>query len=1089
MLFPHLFPAESPGPRRPGPEGGTTAAHRLLLLLLLVLAGPVAGRCGDGVSAADRSASDNSETAGDPPSPADALATITTRIPARVTVFAAEPTIRNPVAACSDPAGRLLVAENLTYAEKPLKTDLRFRDRVTILEDADGDGTAERKATLVDGLEGLASVAVGRGGLWLLCPPRLLFVPGGHQPPPGWPDAADTTEPARRRQAAVVVLDGFTVSPSSHHTFANGLVWGPDGWLYGRSGASSPGEIGPPGSTPAERVPLRGGIWRYHPERKVFEAICHGTTNPWGLDWDDLGNGFFTNTVNGHLWRVLPGAHYARSHTVEPHPWILEPLGAHADHDHFDSGRHWTESRDGRADAHGGGHAHTGCVIVPDEPGWPDALRGRLLTLNLHGRRINVDRLDAEPTGIVGRHEADLARFADPFFRGTDLLELPGHRIAVLDWSDTGECHEGTGVHRTSGRIYLFDVGTAAETAPVCDLSQLPSADLVARLSSDRRHARTALGLLADRHAAGTHAADLDGVLPALETLLSHGATPVLRLRGLWGLRAIERIDEPGLWSLLDDPEPAIRAWALRLLADTWPIDTVLGGRPTHDARLRGFTLDALERLALTETDPEVRLALACTLSRLPPSSRTRIAAALVSVTESAPIDESGDVDFGPPTGAVRAIGGDHHDLGAMILTGLLGAIPVDPEGVIDVWKAAWLPGAEESHWPGLRRSIAHRLTGTDALSTLPSLLAAASAEGPPGLDDCFGGLLAGWRGKRHVDAPTGWDEVRTTVAEIPTDDLRQPRLADTVARLDALFGDRRGTRRLSAVVGDPSLPTARRSLALEALVDVRADEAAGLARESLGEPGLALAAIRGLLVAGSDGDAHRLLEALPDLAPAARDAALSALASRASWGSTLVESIERGDLPPDTLTPLLVRQLGGLGQEALRTRIAPFVAPRGTAGPAVPTAASPIDAWKARLTPEHLAAADPAAGRAVWQRHCAACHRLHGEGGTLGPDLTGSGRRDLDYLLSNIVTPSATVSPDHAMKQVVLDDGRVLSGIIARRSPELILLRTPTGEETVPMEDVEEVVNGGVSLMPEGILDRLDDTEARALMRFLMEP
>jgi putative heme-binding domain-containing protein len=124
-----------------------------------------------------------------------------------------------------------------------------------------------------------------------------------------------------------------------------------------------------------------------------------------------------------------------------------------------------------------------------------------------------------------------------------------------------------------------------------------------------------------------------------------------------------------------------------------------------------------------------------------------------------------------------------------------------------------------------------------------------------------------------------------------------------------------------------------------------------------------------------------------------------------------------------------------------------------------------------------------------VWQRHCAACHRLHGEGGTLGPDLTGSGRRDLDYLLSNIVTPSATVSPDHAMKQVVLDDGRVLSGIIARRSPELILLRTPTGEETVPMEDVEEVVNGGVSLMPEGILDRLDDTEARALMRFLMEP
>jgi putative heme-binding domain-containing protein len=424
-----------------------------------------------------------------------------------------------------------------------------------------------------------------------------------------------------------------------------------------------------------------------------------------------------------------------------------------------------------------------------------------------------------------------------------------------------------------------------------------------------------------------------------------------------------------------------------------------------------------------------------------------------------------------------------------MLWVGLLPAFVADPDGVIAVWRAAWVPGAEESHWPGLRRAIARRLTGADAHPTLPRLLAAASEEGAPGLDDCLAGLLAGWRGKHRVDSPAGLEEVRAAVAEIPTDDPRQPRLADTAAQLDALFGDRRGISRLSAVVGDPSLPDARRSLALEALVDVRADNAAGLARENLAVPGLALAAIRGLLVAGADGDAHRLLEALPHLAPAARDAALSALASRASWGRTLVELIERGDLPRDTLTPLLVRQLGGLGDGALRARVAPLVAPRGTPGPAVPTGASPIDAWKARLTPEHLAAADPSAGRSVWQRQCAACHRMHGEGGGLGPDLSGSGRADLDYLLTNIVTPSATVSPDYSMKQVLLDDGRVLSGIIVRRTTDLLVLRTPTGEETVPTADVERVIDGGVSLMPEGLLDRLDDAEARDLIRYLMEP
>ena len=1040
-------------------------------------------------------ATENTERAGEPLPPEAALAAIEARLSPRIDLFAAEPVIRNPVAACVDAAGRMIVAENLPYAEKPLKTDPRFRDRVTMLEDADGDGTAERHATLVDGLEGLASVAVGRGGLWLLCPPRLLFIADGHRPPPAWPATPDSDEPARRRAAAVAILDGFTVSPNSHHTFANGLTWGPDGWLYGRCGASSPGEIGAPGSAPAERVPLRGGIWRYHPERKTFESICHGTTNPWGLDWDDLGNGFFTNTVNGHLWRVLPGAHYARSHTVEPHPWIVEPLGPHADHDHFDSGRHWTESRDGRADAHGGGHAHTGCLIVPDEPGWPETLRGRLLTLNLHGRRINVDRLDAEPTGIVGRHEPDLARFGDPFFRGTDLVELPGQALAVLDWSDTGECHEGTGVHRTSGRIYTFGFGGAdarlPPVAPGTDLEALDTADLVRLLTADRWHARMATHLLADRHAAGDAHGELDQIVPGLEELLARGDTPSLRLRGLWGLWGVQRIDESRLSSLLDDREPAVRAEALRLLADPWPIDTVLGERPATEPRVRGFTLDALERLAIAETDPEVRLALACVLPRLPPIHRARLAAALVSATEPPPEEPAATgPDFGPPETNPRAVGGDHHDLGAMLFVGLLPSIPLDREGIVDVWNAACVPGAAASHWPGLRRAIARRLAADDAGGALAALLAAVADGGIPDLDDCLAGLAAGWRGRRHVTAPDEWADLRTAVAAVPLDDPRREAIADEAARLDALFGDRRGVDRLAATAQDRGLTAERRAAALDALVDARAGAATAIARQSLAEPELAPAAIRALLVAGDAADAARLVEACRALDGPPRDAALAALASRAPWATRLIDAVEQGTLPRTLLTPLVARQITGLGDKALRARLGPLVAGRPVS-PDAPQHDAPadIDAWRRRLDPDRLATADPAAGREVWRRQCAACHRMHGEGGLLGPDLTGSGRRDLDYLLANIVTPSATVSPDYRMKQVVVADGRVLSGIVVRRTAETLLLRTQTGEETIPLDDVEEVIDGGVSLMPEAILERLDETEVRDLFRFLMEP
>ena len=234
--------------------------------------------------------------------------------------------MRNPVAMAWDTRGRLWVAENYTYSDSTQKFDLRLRDRVLILEDADGDGRVDKRTVFTDDVQRLGSVELGFGGVWLLCPPQLLFVPDrdGDDVPDG---------------PAEVVLDGFTVATENYHTFANGLRWGPDGWLYGRCGASSPGEIGAPGTPDAERIPLRGGLWRYHPVRKRFEVLCHGTTNPWGHDWNALGEAFFINTVNGHLWHMIPGAHFARPHTIEPNPRAYAVIDQHADHYHWDNSK------------------------------------------------------------------------------------------------------------------------------------------------------------------------------------------------------------------------------------------------------------------------------------------------------------------------------------------------------------------------------------------------------------------------------------------------------------------------------------------------------------------------------------------------------------------------------------------------------------------------------------------------------------------------------------------------------------------------------------------------------------------------------
>ena len=260
----------------------------------------------------------------------------------KVSAFAAEPDVRNPIAMTWDARGRLWVVENFTYAERAKKFDLGLRDRVLIFEDLNGDGRFSSRKVFTDDVQMATSVEIGHGGVWLMCPPRLLFI-------------ADKNGDDAPDSAPEVMLDGFTVPAENYHNFANGLRFGPDGWLYGRSGNSAPGKVG--------AVPVRGTMWRFHPQRKVFEALSGGTTNPWGHDWDEHGELFFINTVNGHLWHGITGAHYVQPFALDPNPRAYGLIDQHADHWHFDTSQEWMKSRDGAANHLGGGHAHIGMMI------------------------------------------------------------------------------------------------------------------------------------------------------------------------------------------------------------------------------------------------------------------------------------------------------------------------------------------------------------------------------------------------------------------------------------------------------------------------------------------------------------------------------------------------------------------------------------------------------------------------------------------------------------------------------------------------------------------------------------------------------
>ena len=525
----------------------------------------------------------------------------------QTTLFASEPAVQQPLAITTDERGRLWVVENYTYAESKTGYDLSLRDRIVIFEDTDGDGRHDKRTVFWDEGQRMTSVEVGFGGVWALCAPHLLFIPDADR------DDVPDGKP-------IVLLDGFDGN-AIRHNIVNGLKWGPDGWLYGRHGITTTSYVGKPGSTESQRTKINCGIWRYHPTRHEFEVVCWGTTNSWGFDYDDHGQMFFINTVIGHLWHVLPGAHYRRMFGVDFNRHTYQLLEQTADHFHWDTGEAWSEIRNkGVSDTTsraGGGHAHSGMMIYLGN-NWPQEYRNRVFTLNLHGRRINQDALHRHGAGYVGKHELDFMQVGDLWFRGIELTYGPDGGVYIADWSDVGECHENDGVHRTSGRIYKLSYGQPKPITKL-DLSQKTNLELVAlQLHDNDWYVRQARRLLQERAAAKK---DMSDAQQALVKTFENEPDVRKKLRALWSLNSIG-CDEAGLVQQLHHREEHVRIWAMRLLLDA--------------SNTAPQFLQKLAEMAQHDPSGLVQLYIASAMQRLPNETRWTLAEGLARRPEFA---------------------------------------------------------------------------------------------------------------------------------------------------------------------------------------------------------------------------------------------------------------------------------------------------------------------------------------------------------------------------------------------------------------------------------------------------------------------
>ncbi|MGE3172527.1 MAG: PVC-type heme-binding CxxCH protein [Planctomycetota bacterium] len=956
-------------------------------------------------------------------SPAAAAAAMRAPDGFAVDLIAAEPDLHQPIALWIDERARLWVAEAYSYPEHAGDA---AKDTILVFEDRDRDGSFETRTEFTTGLDLVSGLCTGFGGVWIGAAPNLLFVPDadGDLVPDGPPE---------------VVLDGFGFEDT--HETLNSFTWGPDGWLYGTHGVFTHSRVGAPGTPDEQRVGLNCGVWRFHPQRRAFEVFAWGTSNPWGVDFDERGEAFLACCVIPHLWHMVPGGRYQRqggSH-FDAHPWI--EIQTIADHAHFAGATRdhaWWGGRnrpvaDPATDALGGGHAHCGTLVYQGDS-FPAEYRNAVLFFNIHGNRLNQDRLERRGSGYVGHHADDLVLANDPWFRGVSARQGPNGEVFFIDWYDKNACHRSDPLiwDRTNGRMYRLSHGAPAPAAsPLASMSDDELA--VLQVSTDGFATAHARRLLQER---GDVAA---GAKARLRALLED-PDPLVRLRALWALHAVSDLDTELLLATADSPHEALRGWAVRLACE----------QPERFP----LVIAELAPLAREEASPAVRLQLASALQRLAPHDGWDLAAALLA---------HGEDD-------------DDHNIPTVLWYGVERLADDDPARFVQLAAGAELARVRRLMW---RRAA----IGDDALRA--ALVAHMRADGGR-LAEILPQLVEALDERPGMDAPHGWTELSSTLMRAEDTAVRE-----AAADVALAFGDATLAPVFRARLADPEQKPSRRRAALAGLVRLRDPDTGPMLLELLDDADLRRAALEGLGAYDLAEAPARILAVLPRLEPIDRELALATLAARPSSAQALLQSILAGATSDRLLDAASLRRqlqlLGDAEVEELLQRA------WGRSVPPSASAAADIERYKALLTPEYLETADPANGRAVFARTCQACHRLYGAGGTLAPDLTGSDRRNLDYLLANVIDPSAEMGREYQMVTVRLRDGRQLTGNIQKETDTAVTLKTLAGKQVIARRDLADDAEGRpaiersqFSLMPAGQLQMLLPEDARDLIAYL---
>jgi putative membrane-bound dehydrogenase-like protein len=668
--------------------------------------------------------------------------------------------------------------------------------------------------------------------------------------------------------------------------------------------------------------------------------------------------------------------------------------------------------------------AHGGARVYQSDA-FPQSQVGRIFMANIHEHAVLSDVLVRKGSGFVARHGDDFMMANNAHWIGFSLEIGPDGALYVLDWHDGDICGQDI-LHKDTGRVFRI--------APKQSLAQAWPGRY-----GDLRTLTDAQLVALQESPSDWHARRARIILQGraaagklapethdqLRRLFTASANADWRLRALWGLHVTGGWTPERLAQSLEDRDEYIRGWAIQLLTEP--------GTPA------GPVLEKFVQLARTDESAVVRLYLASALQRIDKAQRWPLATGLMSRDEDA----------------------NDENIPKLVWLAI--------EPLVKDQPAFALERASQSNVPLISRFIARRAVDADAVEAV----VAALSKNPKAQTSLLEGLRDGLEGRFDLSAPPNWTAV---YGQLKRADARTAALAVEVAQQ---FGDTELARQYLATVRRTAAPAAERRKALLALSTQRRTQLTPELPSVLDDPALRVDAIRAIAAYDDDRLGRLLIDRYQTFSTAEKTEAIQTLTSRPRYGRMLTDAIAKNVVPKTDIPPYAARQL-------LRVVGTRFVEVWGPVEGA--NNERTFSRYRGLLNDTAMTGANPRNGRALFQRTCAACHKLYGEGGTLGPDLTGSNRSNLNWLLFNVLEPNAEVQDAYKMVVITTRDGRTYSGSVVAESDRQVTLRVAGREAPVAVarSEIQSREATSVSMMPPGLLEPLADSEVIDLVGYL---